>query len=94
MRIFNVDLRFPSHTDLLFVPLAAAGGAYIGALIQQHTGGSVAPVVGMAAAAGFGTFLALSGADLDAGWRGVALTLAGSLFAFALGTATMLLLGS
>ena len=91
MRIFNVELRFPSQADLLYVPLAVAGGAYLGSLIQHHTEGSQAPVAGMAAAAGVATFLALSGADLDAGWRGAALTLGGAVLSFALVTAAMLL---
>lgn len=92
MRIFNVELCFPNQADLLYVPLAVAGGAYLGSLIQRHTEGSLEPVAGMAAAAGAATFLALSGADLDAGWRGVALTLGGAVLTFALVTLTMLLL--
>tara|TARA_B100001105_G_C22399536_1_gene448646 strand:- start:2252 stop:2536 length:285 start_codon:yes stop_codon:yes gene_type:complete len=92
MRIFDVELRFPSQADLLYVPFAAAGGTYLGSIIQRQTDGSLAPVAGMAAAAGVATFLALSGADLDAGWRGAALTLGGAVLAFALVTVTMLLL--
>lgn len=92
MRIFNVELRFPSQADLLYVPFAVAGGAYIGSLIQRHTEGSLAPVAGMAAAAGVATFLALSGADLDAGWRGAALTLGGAICTFVLVTFCMLLM--
>ena len=92
MRIFNVELRFPSLADLLYVPLAVAGGAYFGSLIQRHAGGSLAPVAGMAAAAGVATFLALSGADLDAGQRGVTLTLGGAILSFVLVTTVLLLL--
>lgn len=92
MRIFDVELRFPSQADLLYVPFAAAGGTYLGSIIQRQTEGSLAPVAGMAAAAGVATFLALSGADLDAGWRGVALTLGGAVLSFALVTVTMVLL--
>lgn len=92
MRIFNIELRFPSQADLLYVPVAVAGGAYIGSLIQRHTEGALAPVTGLAAAAGVATFLALSGADLDAGWRGVALTLGGAVVSFVLVTVAMLLL--
>lgn len=92
MRIFDVELRFPSQADLLYVPIAAAGGTYLGSLIQRQTEGSLAPVVGMAAAAGAATLLALSGADLDAGWRGVALTLGAAVAAFVLATVSFLML--
>lgn len=82
MRIFGVQLRFPTQVELVAVPLAVAGGAYLGSLIQKTTQGSTTPVAAMAFTAGMVTFMGLSGANFDAGWRGVALTSVAALLTF------------
>jgi hypothetical protein len=84
MRLFEVELRFPSHADLFACPWppSAVIGVYTGSLIQQSTGGSFAPVAVMAAASVAATFLALSGRHGCGGWKGLALMLgrAGATF--------------
>lgn len=82
MRIWGVELRFPSQTELVLVPLALMGAAYIGSLIQKTTHGSTAPVAGLAFGGAMAAFMALSGANFDAGWRGVALTFAATVVTF------------
>lgn len=86
MMLFGVRLRMPPPGDLLLVPLCGAGGMLLGALIQRQTAGALAPVYGMGAAAFVASLLALSGADTDAGWRGVVLTAGSAILAFFLAT--------
>lgn len=86
MVLFGVDLKPPGLTDWMLVPFAGAAGGYIGALIHQHVGGSMAPVAGLAASGAVCAAMAMAGADTDAGWRGVGLSFCASLVAFTLGT--------
>lgn len=84
MRFLGVELRFPTQTQLLAVPAAAAAGTYLGSVILKATHGSLAPVAGLAAASGIAAFLIMAGADMDAGWRGFALTFGASVMTFIL----------
>lgn len=95
MVLFGVTLKVPSQSDWLLLPVAGALGGYLGVLIHQHVGsGSAAPVAGLAAAGVVAAGLALAGADMDAGWRGMALTGAGALVGFLVATGLVLVLGS
>ena len=88
MKVFGVKLHFPSASDaMLLVPVGAVAGTLGGVLIQHITHGSPAPVLGLSAAGAVSAFLAMSGADLDSGWRGVALTAVAAVVAFLAGTA-------
>lgn len=85
VRFFGVDLHAPRGIDWMLLPLAGGLSGYLGAHIHHFVGSaSVAPVAGLAAAGTAAMGLALAGADTDAGWRGVVLTLGGALVAFVL----------
>lgn len=87
MKVFGVELQFPAIPDVVtLVPVGTVVGTLVGALIQHITHGTPAPILGMGLAGTVATFLALSGAGLDAGWRGVALTFGGAAVAFLAGT--------
>lgn len=90
-RVFGVALHAPSEGDLPFIPICGMGGACVGSVIQHLSQGDVAGVVAMAAAGAATGLLAASGANLDAGWRGLTVALVGAGVAFVLAYGVVLI---
>lgn len=89
MKVLGVELRFPSQSDLMLVPFCGLLGAVIGALLLRITHGSSTVAAAMAAAGICAGLLVSAGANLDAGWRGAAIALAGGLGSFGLALAIL-----
>ena len=59
-----------------------AAGLLLGLIIQQMAGGRGNLILGIGAAGAVTGLMAASGANFDAGWRGVALSLAAAILTF------------
>lgn len=78
MQILGVKLHFPSNADLQLLPLCLIAGFSMGAALVKATHGPTDVALAMGACGVAAGFLCAAGANLDAGWRGAALCLAGA----------------
>jgi len=86
MQILGVKISRPSLSKWQtfdWMVTCAGSGFLLGFLVQQVVGGSLRPVLGLGLAGlAAGTLMMCGANPTSAGWRGVALTIVGALFAF------------
>lgn len=75
MRILGVELHVPCESELTWLPQCAALGTIAGLVLLGITQGDPAVLLAEQACALTAGFLAAAGANLNAGWRGVAICL-------------------
>lgn len=85
MRFLGVEMKRPAAKWWRTLDWAfgcGAAGLLLGLSIQQLAGGSGVLILGLGAAGVVTGVLAASGANFDAGWRGVALSMVGAILTF------------
>ena len=85
MRFLGVELKRPAAKWWRTLDWAfgcGAAGLLLGLVLQQSVGGRTSAVLGLGAAGVAAGLLVASGANLDAGWRGAALSITVGILAF------------